>query len=58
LLIAAAVLAVLAVLVLGIGGSARGADPKVANRRMWWRLAAQAGAIVLILLVYLVTSGG
>ncbi|MBW6505773.1 MAG: twin transmembrane helix small protein [Rhodobacteraceae bacterium] len=45
----AAVLAVLAVLAFGLGGFARGADPKTANRRMWWRVIAQAVAVALIL---------
>ena len=47
---AIAVLAVLAVLAFGLGGFARGADPKAANRRMWWRVVAQAAALALILL--------
>jgi len=45
-----AVLAVIGVLVMGLGGFARGADPKAANRRMWWRVGAQGAAIVLIVL--------
>ncbi|MDP1669369.1 twin transmembrane helix small protein [Phaeovulum sp.] len=58
IVIAAAVLAVLAVLVLGIGGFARGSDPKTANRRMWWRVGAQALAIALILLTFWLKSRG
>lgn len=57
ILVAAAVLAVLAVLVLGIGGFARGADPKRANRRMWMRVGAQALAIALVLLVFWLKRG-
>lgn len=60
-LVAAAVLVVLAILALGIGGFARGGDfnRKHANRIMRWRIAAQAVAILVILLyVWLRRSAG
>lgn len=43
---------VLAVLMVGIGGFARGGDfnRKHANRLMRWRIIAQAGAVVVIVL--------
>ncbi|WP_372840504.1 twin transmembrane helix small protein [Phaeovulum sp.] len=47
---AIAVLVVVGTLVMGLGGFARSADPKTANRRMWWRVGAQAVALVLIVL--------
>ncbi|MBT8455926.1 MAG: twin transmembrane helix small protein [Rhodobacteraceae bacterium] len=56
-----AALAVLGILMLGIGGFAKGGEfnKKHANRLMRYRLAAQAGAVVLIL-IYVATrqSGG
>ncbi|WP_226782200.1 twin transmembrane helix small protein [Oceaniglobus trochenteri] len=50
-IVAVAVLIVLAILLLGIGGFAKGGDfnRKHANRIMRWRIYAQAIAIVLIL---------
>lgn len=52
ILIAAAVLGVAALLALGLAGFARGADPKASNRRMWWRVAAQAVVLALIVLAF------
>ena len=51
--VAVAVLVVLAVLMVGIGGFARGGEfnRKHANRIMRYRVAAQAVAIVVILVV-------
>jgi hypothetical protein len=60
LLAAVAALAVLVVLALGIGGFARGGafNRKHGNRMMRYRLAAQAVAVVLILLfVYFRSTG-
>ncbi len=60
LLAAVAALAVLVVLALGIGGFARGGafNRKHGNRMMRYRLAAQAIAVVLILLfVYFRSTG-
>jgi Hypoxia induced protein conserved region. len=52
IVVALAVLAVLVVLMVGIGGFARGGEftRKHANRLMRWRIIAQAIAIALILL--------
>jgi len=52
LLVAAASLAVLVILMIGIGGFARGGEfnRKHANRLMRLRIIAQAAAIALILL--------
>ncbi|MFG5384092.1 MULTISPECIES: twin transmembrane helix small protein [unclassified Yoonia] len=55
-LVAAAVLIVLFILLLGIGGFGRGGDfnKKYANKIMRWRIGAQFVAVLLILLfVYL-----
>ena len=51
-IVAIAVLVVLAILMFGIGGFARGGDfnRKHANKVMRWRIIAQAVAIVLVLL--------
>lgn len=50
--VAIACLAVLVILMIGIGGFAKGGDfnRKHANRVMRWRIGAQAIAIALILL--------
>jgi preprotein translocase subunit SecF len=50
--VVAACLAVLGILLLGIGGFAKGGDfnRKYANKIMRWRIGAQLGAVVLILL--------
>lgn len=56
-----AALAVLGILMFGIGSFGKGGDfnKKHANRIMRYRLYAQAGAVALILLfVYLRRSGG
>ncbi|MEL6518052.1 MAG: twin transmembrane helix small protein [Pseudomonadota bacterium] len=56
-----AALAVLVILMIGIGSFGKGGDfnKKHANRIMRYRLYAQAGAVALILLfVYLRRSGG
>lgn len=52
-------LAVLAILATGIGGFARGGDfnKKNGNKLMRWRIAAQAVAVVLIL-IYIAVRGG
>ncbi|MGH1426191.1 MAG: twin transmembrane helix small protein [Pseudooceanicola sp.] len=50
LVIIAAVGLVVAILVLGIGGFARGVDGKRSNKVMQARIIAQFGAVVLILL--------
>ena len=55
-LVAAAVLIVLFILLLGIGGFGRGGEfnKKYANKIMRWRIGAQFVAVLLILLfVYL-----
>ena len=59
--VAIAVLVVLAILMFGIGGFARGGDfnRKHANKVMRWRIIAQAVAIVLVLLfVWIRRMGG
>ncbi|MEL7107353.1 MAG: twin transmembrane helix small protein [Pseudomonadota bacterium] len=55
-----AVLIVLGILLTGIGGFAKGGDfnKKHANRLMRYRIYAQFGAVVLILLFVLVRGGG
>ena len=61
IIVAIAVLAVLAILMFGIGGFARGGDfnRKHANKVMRWRIIAQAVAIVLVLLfVWIRRMGG
>ena len=52
IVVAIAVLAVLGILLVGIGGFARGGEfnRKHANRIMRYRIAAQAVAVVLILI--------
>ncbi len=52
IVVAVATLAVLAILLVGIGGFAKGGDfnRKHANRIMRYRILAQAVAVVLILL--------
>lgn len=58
--VAAASIAVLVILMIGIGGFARGGEfnRKHANRIMRWRIAAQAVAVALILLFVWIRSGG
>lgn len=58
--VAAATVAVLIVLMIGIGGFARGGEfnRKYANRIMRWRILAQALAIALILLFVWLRRGG
>ncbi len=59
-IVVAATLAVLVILMIGIGGFARGGDfnRKHANRIMRLRIIAQAVAIVLILLFVWLRKGG
>ncbi|WP_372884458.1 twin transmembrane helix small protein [Shimia sp.] len=58
--VAAASLAVLAILVIGIGGFAKGGDfnRKHANKLMRWRIGAQLVAVVLILAFVWLRSKG
>lgn len=57
---AIAALAVLVILMIGIGGFARGGDfnRKHANRIMRYRIAAQAVAVALIVIFVLVRRSG
>lgn len=59
LLIALSVLAVTAILAVGIGGFANGGDwnRRNGNRMMRWRLIAQAVAVALIL-IFVALRGG
>ncbi|MBC7137812.1 MAG: twin transmembrane helix small protein [Defluviimonas sp.] len=59
LVVAFATLLVLAILMIGIGGFARGGEfnRKHANRIMRYRIGAQAAAIVLILLFVWLRKG-
>lgn len=60
-LVAVAVLIVLGILLLGIGGFGKGGDfnRKYANKIMRWRIGAQFVAVLLILLyVFLRRQGG
>ena len=58
--VAASVLLVLVILMIGIGGFAKGGDfnRKHANRIMRYRVAAQAVAVLIILLFIYLRSGG
>lgn len=58
--VAIACVAVLFILMIGIGGFAKGGDfnRKHANKVMRWRIGAQAVAIALILLFVWFRSGG
>ncbi|PIE13260.1 MAG: hypothetical protein CSA70_06810 [Rhodobacterales bacterium] len=58
--VAAACVSVLLILLVGVGGFAKGGDfnRKHANRIMRWRIGAQAVAIALILLFVWLRSGG
>ena len=60
LIAAFACLAVLGILMLGIGGFAKGGEfnKKHANRIMRWRIGAQFVAVILILLFVWLRSGG
>ena len=60
IVVAISVLIVLDILLTGIGGFAKGGDfnKKHANRLMRYRIYAQFGAVVLILLFVLVRGGG
>ena len=60
LIAALAALVVLAVLAVGIGGFARGGEfnRKHGNRMMRWRLYAQFGAVVLIMVFVYFRSRG
>ena len=60
IVVAISVLIVLGILLTGIGGFAKGGDfnKKHANRLMRYRIYAQFGAVVLILLFVLVRGGG
>ena len=60
LLAAAASLVVLIVLAIGIGGFARGGEfnRKHGNRMMRWRIYAQFGAVVLIMVFVYFRSKG
>ena len=61
ILVAVATLTVLVILIIGIGGFARGGEfnRKHANRLMRYRIYAQAVAVVLILVfLYFRQSGG
>jgi len=57
---AIACLGVLAILMVGIGGFAKGGEfnRKHANRLMRWRIYAQFGAVALILVFVLVSRMG
>jgi hypothetical protein len=57
---ALACLGVLVILMIGIGGFAKGGDfnRKHANRLMRYRIYAQAGAVALIILFVLVRKSG
>jgi len=60
-LVAVAVLIVVGILLVGIGGFGKGGDfnRKYANKIMRWRIGAQFVAVLLILLyVYLRRQGG
>ena len=58
IIVALAVLAVAAILLVGIGGFAAGTDGKKSNKIMQLRIVAQLVAVVLILLFVWLRSGG
>lgn len=60
IVVALAVLGVLVILMIGIGGFAKGGEfnRKHSNRIMRYRIAAQAVAVVLILLFVFIRGGG
>ena len=60
IVVAIRVLAVVVILMIGIGGFARGGDfnRKHANRLMRYRIIAQAVAVVVILAFVYLRSGG
>lgn len=60
IIVAIAVLGVLVILMIGVGGFAKGGDfnRKHANRIMRYRIYAQAGAVVLILIYVLLRRSG
>ncbi len=60
IVVAFACIAVLAILLLGIGGFAKGGDfnRKHANRIMRWRIGAQFVAVILILIFVFVRRMG
>lgn len=58
LLVGLALLLVVVVLLLGVGNFARGGDARKSNKLMQWRVAAQFGAVVLIVLFVLLRKGG
>ena len=60
IIVAISCLAVLVILMIGIGGFAKGGDfnRKHANKVMRWRIGAQALAIALILLFVYIRSRG
>lgn len=60
LIILVALVVVVGILMTGIGGFARGGEfnRKHGNRMMRWRIAAQAVAVVLILLFVILRGGG
>jgi len=51
ILLALALLAVVAVLGAGIIGLVRGGDPRRSNKLMQWRVALQAFALLLVVLI-------
>ena len=59
LLVAAAVIGVLVILSIGIGSFAKGGEfhKRNANRLMRWRIYAQLGAVVIILIVVWIRRG-
>ena len=60
IVVAICVLAVVVILMIGIGGFAKGGDfnRKHANRLMRYRIIAQAVAVVVILAFVYIRSGG
>jgi len=58
LAVAAAVIGVSVILLLGIGNFGKGGDPKVSNKYMRWRIIGQFIAVALLLLFVLVRRGG
>lgn len=58
IVVALAVVAVAAILLVGIGGFAVGSDGKRSNKIMQLRIVAQLVAVVLILMFVLLRRGG
>lgn len=58
ILVAVACIAVAAILIWGVSLFGKGADPKKSNKVMQLRIAAQFGAVIVIVIVALLLNRG